>query len=133
MKRSDSVMDTQRGKFLDGAAPLTTVTRQMVVQRAKELAVISGRNANDYSEDDFEQARRELVGFPNTEATELENDVPDTGNWLGEAGDKGQKAPVRPASDEQTFAEDLVKEGVDEATHDQMLAGSEQSARRDHE
>ena len=61
-------MDTQTGKFISGAWPLTTVTEGQV---------------------------------------------------------------IRPAKDEQTFAEDLVKEGVEEATHDTMLAGSEQSARRD--
>lgn len=62
---------------------------------------------------------------------DLEAQAPDTGEWLGEAGDRGQKAPVRPAKDEQTIAEDLVKEGVDEATHHTMLAGSERSARKD--
>jgi hypothetical protein len=131
MKRSDTAMETQTGKFLVGSKPLTTVTEGMVKQRAKEIAVINGRNGNDYTQDEFEQARRELVGLPATEATELEGQAPDTGEWLGEAGDRGQKAPVRPAKDEQTFAEDLVKEGVEEATHDTMLAGSERSARKD--
>jgi hypothetical protein len=131
MKRSDTTMDTQTGKFISGAKPLNTVTEGMVLRRAKEIAVINGRNGNDYTQDDFEQARRELVGFVNTEPTDAENEVPDTGTWLGEAVDRGQKAPVRPAKDEQTFAEDLVKEGVEEATHDTMLAGSERSARKD--
>jgi hypothetical protein len=131
MKRSDTTMDTQTGKFISGAKPLNTVTEGMVIRRAKEIAVINGRNGNDYTQDDFEQARRELTGFPNTEPTDAENDVPDTGDWLAEGVDKGQKAPVRPARDEQTFGEDLVKEGVDEATHHTMLAGSEERARRD--
>ena len=124
-------MDTQTGKFVVGAKPITTVTENMVVKRAKELAVIDGRNANDYTEDEYEQARRELTGFPNTEPTELEGQAPDSGDWLAEGADRGQKAPVRPARDEQTFGEDLVKEGVEEATHHTMLAGSERSARKD--
>ena len=131
MKRSDTAMDSQTGKFLVGSKPQATVTEGMVMQRAKEIAVINGRNANDYTQDELEQARRELVGFPATETAELEGQAPDTGKWLGEAGDRGQKAPVRPAKDEQTFAENLVKEGVEEATHDTMLAGSERSARKD--
>lgn len=126
-------MDTQSGKFVVGAKPLATVTENMVIKRAKELAVIDGRNANDYTEDEYEQARRELTGFPNTEAAELEGQAPDTGDWLAEGADRGQKAPVRPARDEQTFGEDLVKEGVEEATHHTMLAGSERSARKDQE
>ncbi len=124
-------MDTQTGRFVVGAKPLNTVTEAMVIRRAKEVAVINGRNANDYTQDDFEQARRELVGFVNTEATEVENEVPDSGGWLAEGADRGHKAPTRSAKDEQTFGEDLVKEGVEEATHDTMLAGSEQSVRKD--
>ena len=124
-------MDTQTGKFLSGAKPLNTVTGAMIIQRAKEIAVINGKNGDDYTPDDFEQARKELTGFVNTEPTDSENDAPDTGGWLGEAGDRGQKAPVRRPNDEQTFGEDLVKEGVEEATHHTMLAGSEQRARRD--
>ena len=124
-------MDTQTGKFVAGAKPVNTVTGAMIIQRAKELAVINGRNGDDYTQDDFEQARRELTGFVANDATDLENDKPDTGGWLGEAVDRGQKAPVQRPSDEQTVGEDLVKEGVEEATHHTMLAGSEQRARRD--
>src|SRR5688500_325197 len=131
MKRSDTASDTQTGKFVVGAKPLNTVTEGMVIKRAKEISVINGRNGNEFTPDEYEQARRELVGFPNTDAAEMEGQAPDTGEWLGEAGDRGQKAPVRPAKDEQTFGEDLVKEGVEEATHHTMLAGSEESARRD--
>ena len=124
-------MDTQTGKFVVGAKPLTTVTEDMVIKRAKEIAVINGRNGNEFTPGEYDQARRELAGFPNTDAAELEAQAPDTGEWLGEAGDRGQKAPVRPAKDEQTFAENLVKEGVEEATHHTMLAGTERSARKD--
>jgi hypothetical protein len=131
MKASDVTMDTQTGKFINHAKPLGTVTEAMVVRRAKEISVINGRNGNDYTQNDYDQARRELVGFPETDATELEGAAPDTGSWLGEAGDLGQKAPIRGAKDEQTFGEDLVKQGVEEATHDQMLAGSQESRERD--
>jgi hypothetical protein len=131
MKRSDVTMDTQTGQFVAGTAPLGTVTRAMVEKRAKEISVINGRNGNDYTQNDFEQARRELAGFQNVEASELDGSAPDTGGWLGEAGDRGDRAPVRPAKDEQTFAEDLVKQGVEEATHHSMLAGAQRSAEKD--
>ena len=131
MKRSDTTMDVQTGKFISHAKPLGTVTEGMVVKRAKELAVINGRNGNDYTPDDFDQARRELLGVLDTEATELELSSPDTGSWLGEAGDRGHAAHIRPARDEQTFAENLVKEGVEEATHHQMLVGNQTSREED--
>lgn len=126
-------MDTQTGKFVTGAKPITTVTEGMVIQRAKEIAIINGRNGNEFTPDEYEQARRELVGFPNPDAAELESQATDTGGWLGEAGDLGEKAPLRAAKDEQTFGEDLVKQGVEEATHHTMLGASEERARRDQE
>lgn len=131
MKTSDTTMDSQTGKFVVGAKPLNTVTEGMVIKRAKEIAIINGRNANDYTRDDFDQARRELTGFPNADSAELERQAPDTGTWLAEGADRGDKAAVRPARDEQTVAEDLVQEGVDEAAHHTMLAGAERSARKD--
>ena len=120
-------MDTQTGKFVAHASGLGTVTEEMVIKRAKEIAVTKGRLGNNYTQNDMDEARRELVGFPEREPAKGE--TPDTGDWLGEAGDTGQKAPVRPARDEQTFGEDLVKQGVEEATHHQMLAGNQ--TRRD--
>ena len=131
MKRSDTTMDRQTGKYVLRAKPLGTVTEEMVMKRAKEIAVTNGRNGNDYTQNDFDQARRELVGFPDTDATEMEQSAPDTGSWLGEAGDRGQSAPVRPARDEQSFAEELVKEGVEEATHHQLLVGNQSSREQD--
>jgi hypothetical protein len=131
MKRSDTTMDAQTGKFIARATPLGTVTEGMVIKRAKEIAVTNGRNGNDYTQNDLDEARRELVGFPDTDAADLEASAPDTGGWLGEAGDRGDAAPVRPAKDEQTFAEDLVKQGVDEATHHQMLVGNQTSREED--
>lgn len=126
-------METQTGKFILGAKPLNTVTQEMVVQRAKELAVINGRNGNDYTENDLEDARNELIGFVKTDEDSADNVAPDTGSWQAAAGDRGKRAPVEPAKDEQTFGEDLVQEGIEEATHDTMLAASEEQTRRDQE
>ena len=131
MKGSDMTGGTQIGRYIAGAKPLGTVTEGMVIKRAKEIAVTNGRNGNDYSQNDLEEARRELVGVADNDATELGASVPDTGGWLGEAGDRGESAPVRVPRDEQTFAEELVKEGVEEATHHQMLAGNQFSREQD--
>ena len=133
MKRSDTTTDTQAGSYIARATPLGTVTEGMVVKRAKEIAITNGRNGNEYTSNDLDEARRELLGFPNADAAEREGSAPDTGGWLGEAGDRGDRAPVRPARDEQTFAENLVQEGVEEAAHHQMLAGNQYSRERDRE
>ena len=128
MKRSDTASDTVSGKFLVRAKPLGTVTEEMVLRRAKEMAITRGRRGNDFTQDDVDAARRELVGYP----VDDENvDVPATGTWLSDATDSGHQAPVRPAPDEQTVAEKLVAEGVEEATHHQMLAGNDASRKAD--
>lgn len=128
MKQSDTAPDTQSGKFLAGAKPLGTVTEGMLIRRAKEIAVANGRNGNDYRSDDYEQARRELTGFSDSEEALEESHAPSSSQWLGPAGDKGKKTPVRGAADEQQLGEKLVREGKQEASHHQMLAGNQESA-----
>lgn len=125
MKRSDTTPDSVSGKFLERAKPLGTVTEEMVLKRAKEIAVINGRRGKDYTNDDFDQARGELTGLGEDNLEQEE--TPFTGTWLTDAPGKGKKAPVRAAGDEQQFAEELVKEGVDEATHHQMLVGNQET------
>lgn len=128
MKHSDTEPDTQTGKFVTGAKGMGTVTKGMVIRRAKEIAVANGRNGNDYRQDDYDQARRELVGFSDEEETLENSNEPSTGAWLGPAGDTGKKTPVRGAADEQQLGEKLVREGKNEAAHHQMVAGNQESA-----
>jgi len=45
----------------------------------------------------------------------------------------GKEGTKIPPSDEQTFAEKLVEEGVEDAEHDQMAKATRQSLRRDQE
>ena len=127
MKRSDTKMEHQPGKYIEGAAPLGTVTEEMVVRRAKEVAVTNGRNGNDYTQNDYDEAKKELVGVYNERPSDETDQIPQSGGWLAEGVDQGHSAPTRPAKDEQTFAEELVEEGVEEATHHQMLAGNQQT------
>ena len=105
-----------------------TVTEGMVIRRAKEIAVANGRNGNNYRPDDYDQAKRELTGFSDTEEALENSDSPSTGAWLGPAGDTGRKTPVRGAADEQQLGEKLVREGKQEATHHQMLAGNQETS-----
>jgi hypothetical protein len=108
------------GQYIRGAKELGTVTEKMVKERAKELAVTQGRNGNAYTEDDLEQAKAELTGqFEGPGTPE-----PASRNPAEPRGDSGRKTPVRGASDEQMWADELVQEGLDEATHHTMLAGN---------
>lgn len=133
MKHTDTTPDTQTGKFVTHAKPLGTVTKEMVHKRAKEIAVTNGRNANDYGAEDLDQAKRELVGFSDSDETFDNTGGPSQGRWMSPAGDTGKKMPVRGASDEQQFSEKLVREGKTEATHHQMLAGNQETSEKEPE
>lgn len=127
MKRSDTKMEHQPGKYIERATPLGTVTEEMVIKRAKEVAVTNGRNGNDYNQNDYDEAKKELVGVYNERPSDDGDEIQQGAGWLAEGVDHGHEVPTRPAKDEQTFAEELVKEGVEEATHHQMLVGNQQT------
>lgn len=123
---------TSDGKFIEHAHGLGTVTRDMIDERAREIATINQRENNKPTPDDWEEARRELTvarGLGNDPAEEL----PVSKRWDPVPGSPGLKADNVPADDEQTLAETLVHEGVEEAEHEQMVEGTRESVRRDEE
>jgi hypothetical protein len=123
---------TSDGKFIEHAHGLGTVTPDMVTHRAHEIALINRRTDNKPTPDDWEEAKREL-----TDARGLGNDpieeLPVGKRWDPVPGTTGSKANNVDADDEQTLAETLVHEGVEEAEHEQMVEGTRESVRKDHE
>jgi len=124
----------EKGRLSDRGKGLGTVTKEMVMQRAREIAVINGRSQNHVLDIDLDQAQRELEGEdeinPPTSAAES---VPEDKRWDPVPGSEGQQAPTVPAADEQTDAEKLVDEGVADAEHDQEIQATRDQARRDNE
>jgi hypothetical protein len=120
------------GALTENSAGLGTVTRKMVRERAVELAVINGRFAQDVSKSDWEQAKRELTGEPDTDPKEaaLES-VPESERWNPVPGSEGQRTLVAPSSDEddegRSDNEKLVEEGMAGAEHDQMRQASREA------
>ncbi|MGA7213966.1 MAG: hypothetical protein WBX20_07160 [Terrimicrobiaceae bacterium] len=110
----------------ENSAGIGTVTRGMVRARAVELALINGRTALEVSQSDWEQARRELTGEPDTDPKEavLES-APESERWDPVHGSTGHKVPVASSEDEddegRSDSERLVEEGIAEAEHDQRL------------
>jgi hypothetical protein len=122
----------EQGRFTDQGHGLGTVTREMVLKRAKELALISGRE--QILDSDFQQAKRELTREEDLppEPDAIENLTEDE-RWEPVPESHGKEGPKVPAPDEQTFAEKLVEEGVEDAEHDQMKRAARESRRRDQE
>lgn len=57
----------KEGALTENSAGRGRVTRKMERERAVELAVINGRSAQDVSKSEWEQAKRELTGEPDTD------------------------------------------------------------------
>jgi hypothetical protein len=115
----------KEGALTENSAGIGTVTRKMVRERATELAVINGRSAQEVLKSDWEQAKRELTGEPDTDPKEavLES-TPESERWDPLPGSTGHKVPAAPSADEdsegRSDSERLVDEGVAGAELDQM-------------
>jgi hypothetical protein len=123
---------SEEGRLSNRGEGLGTATEDMVQRRAREIAVINGREENNVLDGDVEQARRELQGRErlHSDANAAES-VPESQRWAPVPESVGRKAPTVPAPDEQTVAEKLVEEGVADAEHDQMIKATRDSLRRD--
>ena len=107
-------------------------TTDMVIERAREIAIINGRPPNHYSQDDLQQAKRELTGAGNG-AEEQAEEEPIFGltQWDEEPGTSGHAVGATASIDEQTVAEMLVEEGINEAEHEQMVQGARNPANQE--
>ncbi|HEY5234160.1 MAG TPA: hypothetical protein VIK35_11560 [Verrucomicrobiae bacterium] len=119
----------KEGVVTENSAGIGTVTRKMVRERAVELAVINGRSAREVSKSDWEQARRELTGEPDTDPKDaILESAPESERWNPLPCSAGNKAPVAASEDEddegRSDNERLVEEGIAGAEHDQMLKAS---------
>ena len=84
--------------------------------------MIDERNPDEFTDADWAQARRELLGasFPLSPEETSEN-AELVEEWEVVANDSGHRAPRTGLDEEETLGEQLVTGGIDEAAHDQML------------
>jgi hypothetical protein len=124
----------KEGVLTENSAGLGTVTRKMVWERAVELAVIDGRSAQEASKSDWEQAKRELTGEPDTDPKEavLES-APESERWDPLPGSTGHKVPAAPSADEddegRSDNERLAEEGIAGAEYDQAHQAARAAAK----
>lgn len=105
-------------------AGIETVTRKMARKRALELAHIN--NSQNLSKSDWEQARQELTGEPDTNSNEtILESAPESERWDLVPSSNEHKTSISSNDDEdeegRSESERLVEGGIKEAQHDQML------------
>jgi hypothetical protein len=130
MQLPDQPADTV-GKILDHGAGLGEANGEQIEERARELALIAGLSADEVNDGHRYQARQELRGAvdPNVSNDEdpLIAGLIDTDDVPGESGFAASPATnAAMHGDEQTVGEALYGEGIEEATHDQMVESRKQ-------
>ena len=91
-----------------------------VEKRAREIALIAERDPDEFTDADWDQARRELLGNLESGAPEETDDNAEVvEEWNVVASSKGHRAPR--VEDEENLGEHLVADGIEEAAHDQMV------------
>ena len=111
------------GKIAVHGKGLGAPTPEQVEKRAREIALIDERDPNDFTDEDWNQARRELHGeiLPSP-PEESEEAAKMQEEWEVTPDDRGHRVSRPGVSDnEETVGEQLVTDGVEEAIHDQML------------
>src|SRR6266480_3827206 len=118
-----------KGVIMENADGIGTVTPAMVEARARELAVINGRDSSKLTKADYQQAKRELTGEEEIDVQQenLES-LPESETWDPVPGSTGHQAADSLGEDEdaegRSESAQMFEEGVSEAEHDQMRQAS---------
>ena len=122
------------GKISEHGHGIGAPSPEEVERRAREIAMIDERNPDDFTETDWAQARHELMGEENNVPPEETPDNADmTEEWNVIASSKGHRLPRPGTEEEETVGEHLVIEGIEEATHDQMLEARREELQQEEE
>jgi hypothetical protein len=108
-------------KIIQHSEGLGTPTSDTVRKRAREIAMINGRE--EFSEEDWREAKRELHG--GHEMNDTNGDM-EMSSMVSEhdmvVGSMGHHSANMMPEDNENVLEELIAEGMDEAVHEQMLA-----------
>jgi hypothetical protein len=94
----------------------------LVEKRAREIAMIDERDPDEFTDGDWDQAHRELLGLTSTVAPEeTEQSAEVIEEWNVVASSSGHRAPRAGLEEDENVGEQLVCDGLEEAIHDRML------------
>src|SRR3954467_14214869 len=90
-----------------------------VERRAREIAMIAERDPDDFTDADWDQARRELLGSQSNNAPEETDENAEVVEEWNVGASSSHRAPR--VEDDENVGEHLVEDGIEEAAHDQMV------------
>ncbi len=97
-------------------------TTELVEKRAREIALIDERDPEEFTDADWDQAHKELLGVDVVTAAEDTDEIVDgLSDRDGVPGESGTRAPRVGLDDDESLGEQLVTGGLEEAAHDQMV------------
>ena len=101
-----------------------------VEKRAREIALIAERDPDEFTDADWDQARRELLGTQASNAPEETAENADlVEEWSVVASSSGHRA--HRVEDEENLGEQLVSDGLEEAAHDQMVEARKEELKQE--
>jgi hypothetical protein len=111
----------QTGTRIGGHGTITKpiVTPDTVENRARELALIAGREPNRVTASDRIQAKKELLGDDSADVAVDDTGITSSGMGAPPTSTGKQVKPQLPTDDQIEIQ--TVQEGLDEAEHDEML------------
>ncbi len=125
-----------KGIVMENADGVGTVTPVMVEARARELAVINGRDSSKPTKADYQQAKRELTGEEEIDPQEENVEAaPESEGWDPVPGSSARQAAESLGEDEdaegRSESAQMFEEGINEADHDQMRRAAEAEQKSD--
>lgn len=112
-----------------GTIMRSLVTPDMVENRARELALIAGREPNRVTASDRIQAKKELLGDDSADAAMDDAGITPSGMGAPPVSTGKRIEPQLPTDDETEVQ--TVQEGLDEAEHDEMVQAAKKRTKNE--
>lgn len=119
-----------QGNLTENGVGIGAVSRKMIRERAAEIGLINGHPANEVTQAELNQAKRELTGGSSIRPkTALLQSAPEANRWNPVPGSTSHQAAESGSevedSEGRSNEAQLFAEGVNEAAHDQMLQAAQ--------
>lgn len=105
------------------------VNDAMVRERAAQLAVLDGRQESEVTQADFDRAEEEIRAHLRGPTEQREVTQFDSASLQPDdaVGTTGREAAKPPYDTRQSDAEELVRQGIEEAVHDDMVESGKET------